>query len=866
MNALARAAVAVAGAAFLACAVFPLAAAFGLLRQGGEVPATFDGMRTVVATASWSAGCALLACLLGWPAGRAIRDARGGHVILALSVVAAAMPSYAVFWTWWQASGPGSALGDWAASSGRTAQLRGVLLAVGIASWSWPLAAWIVAGRRADHEAEERESGAVDGERARDRVVRAVRSDAGALAASFAVLFAVIAGSTVTFDLAQVPTFGFELRSLDVQGTPAGAVLRAAWPAVALAAAAGIGGATVRVRPRAEALPAARRAAGRLAWAVVGGTLVAPVVTLAWAMVRGGALARFGELSLRGAAGTLLAAAGAGALLAVVAAGHGLLAAQGNGTGGTARVSRIAERAMLVGWGVAAAMPATVFALALVAAWNAGALGPVVYDSPAVVVLCHAGRFGIVAAWIGRLAALREPAERRDLRAVDGAGPGGTLAALWPDLRGAMLASALTCTVLAAGEVIAAARVEPPGWAWSSSMLLNAIHYQQPATVLGALLAIVALAGSAGVLVAWLVARGERARGTALVLLAAAAVAIGGCRDEAPAAGGPSLVPTGWFGSPGRGRAQFEYPRALDIDPRDGTVLVVDRQARVQRFSPEGRYLSEWRMPEKDLGKPTGLGIGPDGRVWVADTHYHRVICWSPSGEELLRFGSYGEGPGQFIYPCDAEVGPDGNLWVCEFGGNDRVQVFRTDGSVVRAFGRHGRGPGEFDRPQSIAFAAGGSEVVVADACNHRLQVLDPKGRFLREIGRDSSPPVEFVFPYGVEVLDDGTALVAEFGSNRLRRVRLADGADLGTVRAVEGAPTPVLLHMVDGDRVRSVPSGENALRFPWAVGVRGGDAFVLDSGHSRVLRVPLASLRTEPPAVAPAPAVPAVPPAPPVG
>jgi hypothetical protein len=51
---------------------------------------------------------------------------------------------------------------------------------------------------------------------------------------------------------------------------------------------------------------------------------------------------------------------------------------------------------------------------------------------------------------------------------------------------------------------------------------------------------------------------------------------------------------------------------------------------------------------------------------------------------------------------------------------------------------------------------------------------------------------------------------------------------------------------VIDGDRVRSLPSGENALRFPWAVGVRGGEAFILDSGHSRVLAAPLGSLRAE--------------------
>ena len=843
----ARAMVAFAVVAFVVAVAVPAGALLGLLRLGGEVPATFDGARTLVTTLGWSIACAAAACALGWPVGRAMRSARGGHVLRALSVVAAALPAYAVFWTWWQAAGPGSAVGDWCAATGRTGMLREALLFVGIASWSWPLAAWIVAARRADGESAEREAGSIDAERGRDRLARAWRSDRGAVGIAFAALVAVVAGSTVAFDLAQVPTFGFELRALDVQGTPASAVVRAAWPAIALALLAGVAFAAVPVRPRPDGDAAPRTARSPAAWLVVSVTLLVPLATLAAALLSRGALDRFGAIGLRGAAGTLLAAAAAGAVLAAVAAGHLLLAARGCGAGSGAAVARIAERSMLIGWAASAAIPATVAALATIAAWNVEGLGRAVYDGPAIVVLSHVGRFGIVAAWLGRIAALREPAERRDLRAVDGQGLGGALAALAPDLRACAISAGLVGTVLAAGEVIAAARLEPPGWAWSSSMLLNAIHYQQPATVLGGLLALVVLASCAGGAVSWALARGERTRGIAMVLLVA--VVLVGCRESAPS-GGPRLEAERWFGSPGRGRGQFEYPRALDIDPRDGTLVVVDRQARLQRFDRDGRYLGEWAMPEKALGKPTGLGIGPDGRVWVADTHYHRVICWSPEGRELLRFGEYGTGPGQFIFPCDAEVGPDGNVWVSEFGGNDRVQVFRPDGSFVRQFGSPGRAPGQFDRPQSIAFSPDGREVFVADACNHRIQVLDLEGRPLRCFGRDSSPPVDMAFPYGLEPVGDGTLLVTEFGNHRIHRIAGTDGRDLGTAREVGGAPVPLLLHVVDGDRVRSMPSGENALRFPWAVGVRGDEAFILDSGHSRVLRLPVRAL---PAATAPA-------------
>ena len=837
------AAVAVAVLAFAAAVAWPAVALGGLAGGGGAVPASFDGTRTLATTAGWAAAVAACAATVGWPVGRAIRGARGGPWLLGISLVSASLPAYAVFWSWWQAAGPGSWLGDWCARAGHAVALREVLLAVGLVSWAWPITAWIVAGAGTRALEAEAELGTVDGERAFDRLARAWRADRAALAFAAGVTAFVVAGSTVAFDLAQVATFGFELRSLDTQGTPAGAVVRAAGPAIALALAGGAALAAWPVRARPEHAVATRTVGMPLAWVVVACTLAAPVALLALGIASRAALDRFASTAMRGTLGTFGTAAAAGAVMALVAVAHLALAARGAGRGRAARQARWAERAMLAGWTAWAAMPATVGALGLIAAWNRDPVARWAYDTPVIVVLSHLGRFGAVAAWIGRLPALREPAERRDLRQVDGAGIGECVAALAPEARGAALASFLACTALAAGEVIASARVEPPGWAWSAASLLNAIHYQQPATVLGGLLAIIALATLAGIGVAWVMRRSERRRALgALALAAVVGLSQQACRESTPP--GPAIPAEGAFGAPGRGRGQFEYPRAMDIDPRDGTVLVVDRRARVQRFTPEGTHLGEWTMPEQALGKPTGLGVGPDGRVWVADTHYHRVICYAPDGTELLRFGGYGMEPGQMIYPCDCEVGPDGNVWVAEFGGNDRIQVFRTDGTVLRQVGGPGREPGRFERPQSIAFTTDGQELVVADACNHRLQVFALDGTLRRAFGVPGDGPGQLAYPYGLEVLPDGTALVTEFGNHRLQRLDLRDGRSLGVVRAVEGVPVPINLHVIDGDRVRSVPSGENALRFPWAVGVRGDRAFILDSGHSRILVAPVGALK----------------------
>src|SRR2546430_12627858 len=47
-------------------------------------------------------------------------------------------------------------------------------------------------------------------------------------------------------------------------------------------------------------------------------------------------------------------------------------------------------------------------------------------------------------------------------------------------------------------------------------------------------------------------------------------------------------------------------------------------------------------------GRPTGLTVDPKGELLVADTHYHRVLRYSPEGTLISQFGSEGSGPGRF--------------------------------------------------------------------------------------------------------------------------------------------------------------------------------------------------------------------------
>lgn len=264
----------------------------------------------------------------------------------------------------------------------------------------------------------------------------------------------------------------------------------------------------------------------------------------------------------------------------------------------------------------------------------------------------------------------------------------------------------------------------------------------------------------------------------------------------------------------GNAPGQVVYPRAIAFDRVNDWFFVVDRQAHVQRFDRDGKYLSGWMMPDFRQGKPVGLSVGPDGNLWVPDTHYHRVMVYSPTGAEVRRFGSRGMGEGEFVYPTDIVFDAKGErVFVSEYGDNDRVQVFTREGKFLYQFGSYGQKAGQFSRPQSMVIV--GEELYLTDACNHRLQVFTLDGKFVRVMGKVGDGPGEFRFPYGLETDGEGNLIVTEFGNNRIQKVS-REGKSLG-MWGTSG-------HLV----------GE--LAYPWASALDNqGRLIIVDSGNNRL-------------------------------
>jgi iron(III) transport system ATP-binding protein len=255
-------------------------------------------------------------------------------------------------------------------------------------------------------------------------------------------------------------------------------------------------------------------------------------------------------------------------------------------------------------------------------------------------------------------------------------------------------------------------------------------------------------------------------------------------------------------------------PRSVTALP-DGGIAALDTAGRVLVYAPDGSIARLWEMPEHTVGKPEGITALADGRIVVCDTHYHRIMFFTPAGQTDLIIGEEGDAPGQFRYPVAIVQAPDSVIYIAEYGGNDRIQAFSTEGEFLRTFATFGTGPGQLQRPAGLAYLD--DTLYVADAVNARISAFDPDGTFLHVLGGQA---LQLHLPYDVCATPDGLLHVLEYGGGRLTTLRPD-----GTILATYG----------------TTGRGQGQLATPWGMAAPLSTASPLtiaDTGNRRLLRL----------------------------
>jgi len=109
--------------------------------------------------------------------------------------------------------------------------------------------------------------------------------------------------------------------------------------------------------------------------------------------------------------------------------------------------------------------------------------------------------------------------------------------------------------------------------------------------------------------------------------------------------------------------------RGLAVDP-SGFVYVMDTGCGcVRKFNASGTQMTSWSSGALDLA------VDALGNVYTADMAKNRVVAYDTNGGPLAIWGAYGNAPGEFYAPSGISLGPDGRIYVADTY-NNRIQVF----------------------------------------------------------------------------------------------------------------------------------------------------------------------------------------------
>ncbi len=225
----------------------------------------------------------------------------------------------------------------------------------------------------------------------------------------------------------------------------------------------------------------------------------------------------------------------------------------------------------------------------------------------------------------------------------------------------------------------------------------------------------------------------------------------------------------------------FTRAHGAAIGPDDLLYLTDDQGHAVRKCTTDGKVLMTIGMPNKPAprfsGDPFNLcthtALSPRGDIYVADGYHNaRVHKFSPDGKLLLSWGEPGTAPGQFSLVHNIACDDEGWVYVAD-RENHRVQVFDGNGKYQDQWTNLGRPCGLFvmrgANPIGIIGELAPDNVATfsRDVPNlgPRVTIVDAtKGEILAYVGTRplGEGPGQFIAPHGIALDSHGDIYVAE--------------------------------------------------------------------------------------------------------
>jgi sugar lactone lactonase YvrE len=174
------------------------------------------------------------------------------------------------------------------------------------------------------------------------------------------------------------------------------------------------------------------------------------------------------------------------------------------------------------------------------------------------------------------------------------------------------------------------------------------------------------------------------------------------------------------------------------------------------------RTLGDVETADENLAfyMPSAVVVDGAGNLFVLDTGNHRIQKFSPEGKYMATYGRQGQGPGEFTYPAWLALDGKGFIYVSD-PNNQRIQVLTPDGKDHKTIKGLEQGVGPVFIGRAGELITGPSRMRLAmnpgeerpGALPKLAKVLDAEGQPLREFGEPFDFKDELVNSAGNDVV-----------------------------------------------------------------------------------------------------------------
>ncbi len=298
--------------------------------------------------------------------------------------------------------------------------------------------------------------------------------------------------------------------------------------------------------------------------------------------------------------------------------------------------------------------------------------------------------------------------------------------------------------------------------------------------------------------------------------------------------------------------AKFNFPQGIAVDA-SGNIYVADRSNhRIRKILPDGTTstiagtgnagFTNGTVPVAKFNQPANVVVSPNGDIYVTEISNHCIRKIS-SGQVTTLAGSGSAGfvdangsSARFNIPFGISMNNTGDLFVAD-RYNHRIRKVTQSGEVS-TFAGNGNINGinaqginaTFNHP--VGVACSGNLIYVGDYNNNLIRAINEQqyvstlaGCFCSGITDGEGLNAGFINPFGLSDGPDGDIFVADYNSNRIRRI-----SPQGVVTTLAGSGVAGI-----ADEIGELAS----FRTPADVAVdKDGNVYIADYGNHLIRKV----------------------------